>query len=99
MGTQTLLYAADARKLVFGSTLDAISAHPHADAQIRRQAIYDYVHFHIIPSPETVYVDRHRLAPGSYVVWDGGQCRSALYWTVQFTERADVPFAALKEAF
>jgi asparagine synthase (glutamine-hydrolysing) len=99
MGARALCYTADARKLVFGSTLDAISAHPDSDAQIRRQAIYDYVHFHIIPSPETVYVDRHRLAPGTYLLWDGGHCRTAPYWAVQFTERADRPFSALKEEF
>lgn len=99
MGTRALCYAADARKLVFGSTLDAISAHPGSDAQIRRQAIYDYVHFHVIPSPETVYVDCHRLAPGTYVVWEAGRCHTAPYWAVQFTERADRSFAALKEDF
>jgi asparagine synthase (glutamine-hydrolysing) len=99
MGTRALCYAADARKLVFGSTLDAISAYPESSAQIRRQAIYDYVYFHIIPSPDTVYVDRHRLAPGTFLTWDGGKARTAPYWAAEFAEHQERTFPALKEEF
>ncbi|HXU41232.1 MAG TPA: asparagine synthase-related protein [Burkholderiales bacterium] len=99
MGTRSLCYSADARKLVFGSTLDAISAHPGSGGRIRRQAIYDYVHFHIIPSPGTVYLDRYRLAPGTFLEWDSGNARAAPYWTAQFVEHEERAFPALKEEF
>jgi len=99
MGTRSLCYAADARKLVFGSTLDAISAYPDSRRQIRRQALYDYVHFHVIPGPDTVYADRARLEPGTFLTWDGGQRRAAPYWSCEFVEDEKRAFPALKEEF
>jgi len=99
MGTRSLCYAADARRLVFGSTLDAISAFPESSARIRRQAIYDYVHFHVIPSPNTVYLDRYRLAPATFLAWEDGNSRTAPYWAVEFNEDETRPFPALKDEF
>ena len=99
MGTRSLCYAGDARRLIFGSTLDAISAHPDSSARIRRQAIYDYVHFHIVPSPDTVYLHRHRLTPGTFLAWDGANTRTAPYWKIEFTEDEERPFPVLKEEF
>src|SRR5262245_47033617 len=99
MGTRSLCYAAEARKLVFGSTLDAISAYPDSKRQIRRQAIYDYVHFHVIPGPDTAYVGRSRLEPGTFLIWDNGQRHAAPYWSIEFVEDEKRPFPVLKEEF
>ena len=99
MGTRSLCHAADERRLVFGSTLDAIGAHPEVGAGLRPQAIYDYVHFHVIPSPDTVYAGRQRLAPGTFLLWDSGRARVAPYWTPQFAENEDGAFPALKNEF
>jgi len=67
--------------------------------QIRRQALYDYVHFHVIPGPDTVYADRARLEPGTFLTWDGGQRRAAPYWSCEFVEDEKRAFPALKEEF
>lgn len=99
MGTRSLCYAADAHKLVFGSNLDAIGTYPGSERRIRPQAIYDYVHFHVIPGPDTVYVDRSRLEPGTFLIWDNGQRRAAPYWSVEFVEDEKRAFPALKEEF
>jgi asparagine synthase (glutamine-hydrolysing) len=99
MGTRSLCYAADARRLVFGSNLDAISAYPRSERQLRRQAIYDYVHFHVIPGPDTAYVGRSRLEPGTFVIWDNGRHQAAPYWSVEFVENEKRAFPALKEEF
>jgi asparagine synthase (glutamine-hydrolysing) len=99
MGTRSLCHAADAHKLVFGSTLDAISAYPDSKRQIRRQAIYDYVHFHVIPGPDTAYVGRTRLEPGTFLIWDNGQRHAAPYWSVEFVEDEKRAFPDLKEEF
>ena len=99
MGTRSLCYAGDGHKLVFGSTLDAISAHPDSRRQLRRQAIYDYVHFHVIPGPDTAYVDRSRLEPGTFLLWDNGQRHAAPYWSAEFVEDEKRAFPALKEEF
>ena len=99
MGTRPLCYTADTRRLVFGSTLDAIGAYPDSTARIRRQAIYEYVHFHVIPGPDTVYIDRSRLEPGTFLVWDNGTHHAAPYWGIRFIEDERRPFPALKQEF
>jgi len=99
MGTRSLCYSVDAQKLVFGSTLDAISAYPGSRRRIRRQAIYDYVHFHVIPGPATAYVERSRLEPGTFLIWDDGRAHAAPYWSVEFVEDEKRAFPALKEEF
>ena len=99
MGTRSLCYADDARKLVFGSTLDAISAYPDIKSQVRRQAIYDYVHFHVIPGPDTAFAGRSRLEPGTFLTWDDGRRQAGSYWTVEFVENEKRAFPALKEEF
>jgi asparagine synthase (glutamine-hydrolysing) len=99
MGTRSLCYSADARKLVFGSNLDAINAYSDTMGEIRRQAIYEYVYFHVIPGPETVYLDRRRLEPATFLLWDDGSHRALPYWRAQFTEDEKRPFPALKQEF
>src|ERR1700675_618940 len=51
MGTRPLSYCVTAGTLVFGSTLDAISSFPANTPEIDHQAIYDYMHFHMVPGP------------------------------------------------
>jgi asparagine synthase (glutamine-hydrolysing) len=99
MAARPLCHAAEERKLVFGSTLDAIGAYPGAMAQIRPQAIYEYFHFHVIPGPDTVYVGRSRLEPGTFLAWDNGNHHVAPYWRPEFIEDEKRPFATLKEEF
>ena len=45
MGTHPLCYSVAGDKLVFGSTLDAISAFSAIKPEVDHQAIYDYVYF------------------------------------------------------
>jgi asparagine synthase (glutamine-hydrolysing) len=61
MGTRPLCYNATGKQLVFGSTLDAINAFPGISPDVDRQAVYDYVHFHVVPGPHTIYTP----APGN----------------------------------
>jgi asparagine synthase (glutamine-hydrolysing) len=51
MGTRPLYYAAERGTFAFASSLDAIGFLPGMDASVRPQAIYDYVHFHVVPGP------------------------------------------------
>jgi asparagine synthase (glutamine-hydrolysing) len=99
MGVQPLCYATHAGRLVFGSTLDALNAFPGIDRRVDLQAIYDFVHFHMIPAPATVYAGRRRLLPGTYLHWSNGAVRTAPYWEMRFIEDDVRPFPQLKEEF
>src|SRR5690349_2998134 len=99
MGARPLCYAVVADRLVFGSTLDAISAFPGISAEINRQAIYDYVYFHMIPGPRTIHAGRHRLLPGSFLIWRNGQLETRPYWEMRYVENEKRPIPELKRNF
>jgi asparagine synthase (glutamine-hydrolysing) len=99
MGTRPVCYTVAGDTLVFGSTLDAINAHPRIAPAISRQAIYDYVYFHMVPGPQTIYADRHRLLPGTCLLWRKGASEIRSYWRMRYTENEARPEPELKERF
>jgi asparagine synthase (glutamine-hydrolysing) len=99
MGTRPLCYCVIADTLVFGSTLDAISAFPGSTAEINTQAIYDYVYFHMVPGPHPIHAGRHRLLPGSFLVWRNGKLETRPYWKMRYVENEKRPIAELKKDF
>jgi asparagine synthase (glutamine-hydrolysing) len=99
MGTRPLCYCVVAGTLVFGSTLDAISAFPGSAAEINRQAIYDYVYFHTVPGPHTIHAGRHRLLPGSCLIWRNGELGISPYWEMRYVENEKRPMQELKKDF
>jgi len=54
-------------QLVFGSSVQSVAAHPAVGRTINPQAIYDYLYFHTIPAPRSIYQGVHKLLPGQYV--------------------------------
>ena len=99
MASAPVCHADAGGRLVFGSTLDAISAFPGIESKIDRQAIYDYVHFHMVPAPRTVYAGRTRLLPGTLLHWSRDRSKTEAYWEMRYVENERRPFAELKEAF
>lgn len=86
LGIRSLSYQADERGLLFGSTCDVVLRHATADREVDRQAVYDYVYFHVVPGPKTVFRQQKRLLPGHVVTWSRGQAAVRPYWTMSFSE-------------
>jgi len=57
---------------------------PRAD--VDPQAVYDYLYFHVIPSPRTIYRGVHRVPAGHTLWFDQGQCSLFPHWRPEFTE-------------
>jgi asparagine synthase (glutamine-hydrolysing) len=99
MGTRPLCYCVVADTLVFGSTLDAISAFPGSTTETDRQAIYEYVYFHMVPGPRTIYAGCDRLLPGSFLMWRNGELETRPYWEMRYVENEKRPISELKKDF
>lgn len=86
MGICSLHFAqTDDGGLIFGNSGLSLRAHPGHPKQIRNQSIYDYLFFHVVPGPETIYDGQFKLTPGEFVVVDGkGQVRHQKYWAPTF---------------
>jgi asparagine synthase (glutamine-hydrolysing) len=70
-----------------------------AGAAIDEQAIYDYLYFHAIPSPRTIWRNVQRLPPGHCLHVQRGAARVEPYWRPRFEEPRSASFAALSEQF
>lgn len=99
MGTQPLSYMLSGDGLVFGSSADAIILHPLARPEIDPQGLYNYLYFHMVPGPDTIYSGQKRLLPGEYLVFRKGRAEIKKHWEMQFLEGEKYPFGELKQEF
>jgi asparagine synthase (glutamine-hydrolysing) len=83
---ETLCYRSVDGKLGFA---DAACAIPGADKTIAAQAIYDYLYFHVIPGPQTVFANVQRLEAAHQVTVDRTAAKARAYWTPTFVEDDD----------
>jgi asparagine synthase (glutamine-hydrolysing) len=67
--------------------------------EIDPQAIFDYLFFHTIPSPRTIYKGIYRLPPAHCAEYENGVLNVAPYWTPTFEKPSSTPFADLREEF
>jgi asparagine synthase (glutamine-hydrolysing) len=99
MGTLPLSYQLAGEALVFGSSADTIARHPLTPARIDSQGIYNYVYFHMVPSPGTVHANQKRLLPGEYLLYRQGRIETHQYWRMQFEEHGAKSLPELKQEF
>ncbi|HAT32717.1 MAG TPA: asparagine synthase [Janthinobacterium sp.] len=98
-GTHTLHYQAHEGGLFFASSAAALAAHPDLDSSLDPQALYNYLYFHMVPGPGTIYRERQRLLPGEYLHARGGKLCHGAYWKMGFQEHAPAQFKQLKTEF
>jgi asparagine synthase (glutamine-hydrolysing) len=84
--TRPLFYQLVGHTLVFASSADALALHPGAGRELDPQALYNYLHFHAVPGPGTMYRGQRRLAPGEFVHLHGGRLERGRYWHLRFHE-------------
>jgi asparagine synthase (glutamine-hydrolysing) len=99
MGINPLTYQEYEGGLVFGSSADAINIHPLARSGIAPQGVYNYVYFHMVPGPHTIYQGQKRLLPGEYLFYREGHVEVRKYWQMQFVENEKRPFEELQQDF
>ena len=99
MGTQPLAYQMAGETLVFASSADALVRHPATPGQLDPQGMFNYVYFHMVPSPGTVYKNQQRLLPGEYLRYRQGNVDKRTYWQIKFDEQPNQSFEAQKEEF
>ena len=99
MGTYPISFQLSGRGLVFGSAADAILMHPLIKPEIAPQSLYNYVYFHMVPGPDTIYQEQARLLPGEYLIYLNGRIETCRYWEMQFVEGSKRPFQELNEDF
>lgn len=95
LGVRPLAYAVIEGCILFASTLDGILAHGAVGPRLNPQAIFDYLYFHMVPSPETIYQGIAKLEPGHVAVFSAGRVTTRSYWNPPFEDDSGKDIASL----
>jgi len=95
---RSLCYSVDAGRLKVAQRADQLS---NRDASnLDPQALFDYLYFHVIPSPRTVFRGVHRVPPAHVVEFStDGQLTVSPYWQPRFEPVRQPDFEQLREQF
>ena len=99
IGVRNVVYEHAGDTLIFGATSDVVRSHPLASGSIAPQALYDYVYFHMIPGPATVYRQHARLRAGHALTFAENRAITRRYWQPRFSEPARATVDEFKPAF
>ena len=95
---RTLCYRLIDGHLHFAERADTLAALPPA-AGIDPQAIFDYLYFHVVPSPRTIFKGVQRLPAGHCAWFEAGRLTVTPYWVPQFSEPRSAQFEPLAAEF
>lgn len=99
VGAQALCYAPLAHGLAFASRADALVAHPAVNGELDPQAIFDYLYFHVVPAPGSIFRGVRKLLPGQYAEWRNGRLDTGFYWHLHYDDHSPASFDNLKARF
>jgi asparagine synthase (glutamine-hydrolysing) len=94
-GIKPLCYAWDGRRLRFASEPKAILQDAGVARDLDWEALRDYLAFHYVPAPRTIFRAIRKLPPASYMLLDlgGGEPAIRRYWDLRFAPGPDRPEA------
>jgi asparagine synthase (glutamine-hydrolysing) len=100
VGIKPLYYYRDAEKLIFGSELKAILAHPGVSKAIDPAALEDYLAFGMVPGTRTIFRSVAKLLPAHVLTvragdWEGTPRR---YWQLRIEADSKKSAAEWQEA-
>lgn len=99
MGIERLCYALTSNQLVFGTSLQGVAAHPDVGRTLDLQAVYEYLYFHMIPSPRSIYQGIRKLQPGQYLLLENGKTDTGFYWQADYTPSGNNNFDRYRSEF
>jgi len=85
LGEKPLYYGWIGNRLVFGSELKALRAHPGFGTEIDRDALASFLRFNCVPAPASIFRGIHKLPPASILTVDPAarprDASPAPYWS------------------
>ncbi len=93
---RTLCYRVDGNVVDFHARADVVA---NGRSEWDPQAIFDYLYFHVIPAPRTIYRGVQRLPAGHCALVDRERVEVGPWWRPLFVENRHPPFEELRERF
>lgn len=96
LGQFPLYYRATDEAILFGCEPRKCAQDDAAAAFPTAQGVFNYIYFHMVPSPGTVYPDVSKLPAAHCVEFRAGKATQRCYWVPRFCESTDdVSFDAM----
>jgi len=83
----------------FASRLEMLRRVPGFSARVSDQAVFDYLYFHMIPSPRVIYEGVSKLLPAQALSWEAGRRQDAFYWRMPYRDQNRTDFESLRDEF
>lgn len=93
---QTLCYCLDGQKLSFSDRADCVEGR---GKDLDPQAIFDFLFFHMIPAPRTIFRKVRRLPAAHGVLIDEEGVQEIRHWPLKFDEHHREPFPVARDTF
>ena len=85
-GQYSFYYRLEDDTFAFGSEAGMALDSAGAEGKLEEQGLYNYLYFHMVPGPGTVYAALDKLPAAHYVEFSNGLCRRVNYWLPRFRE-------------
>jgi len=78
-------------ELAFAPTANCVSQLLGQPARLSEQAVFNYLYFHMVPAPSTIFEGVNKLLAAHVLVAQDGIWQPRRYWEPNFREHADAP--------
>jgi asparagine synthase (glutamine-hydrolysing) len=82
VGIKPLYYWIGQKRLIFGSELKSVIAHPSVPREIDLLALDQFLTLEYIPTPRTIFKGVNKLPPGYRLVYQEGNVHIEQYWDI-----------------
>jgi asparagine synthase (glutamine-hydrolysing) len=92
VGIKPLVYSWDGRRLLFASEIKGIVEDGAVPRELDRDALGEYLTYHYVPAPRTIFASVRKLPPASTLVLplDGGAPEISRYWRLRFAPESGI---------
>ncbi len=80
-----------------GNRLGDLKKFDSVDFEITEQGVYNYIYFHMVPAPNTIYRNIHKLQAGHQLRVRAGVLSVERYWTPSFQESPSATFQEYRQ--
>ena len=84
LGIYSICYSAPSGHFIFATSTDGVVAHPDMERVIDPQSIFNYLFFHAVPAPGSIYKNVRKLLPGQYALYQNGKVETNFYWHLKY---------------
>lgn len=85
LGKKPLFWTLNNGTCIFGSELKALRVHPMCPKEISKNTLAQYLVYEYVPSPATIYENIFKLAPGTYLTYDGKEVVHGVFGKIEST--------------